>query len=179
MRQNKKTMEMEQKFKSLFDGSNGPQGLIEALEKTFEADKKPDSPQMIFQFSFSSRTHYAFSVTQSQYKTEEELGDFVCNGAFPDFVCKSEEKYGIHDYNDSPNPAVLSIGYQSDEIKSKNHLIVMNNFKEFFKGVFGENSTSDIFKIPNKVFNHGDSLDIWKYIKDMEFFYFRKLLKMI
>ena len=107
--------------------------------------KTPKSKPLQFEFIFTDEYEPEKPETCTRYffdlqPTEDQLKDlnnedYLEDSGFYDLISDNEEKYGVHDVSFSPDKVFF--GYVSYEVAEENHLICVQNIRNFFisKGI--------------------------------------------
>lgn len=58
-----------------------------------------------------------------------------------------ESEYGVHDWSSRPDPRVNGIGFTSYEVDEALYDELMNNWREYFVSIVGEENVTQVFTV--------------------------------
>lgn len=119
---------------------------------------------LVFYFKFTNDAEdeevghsatYGFVVKKMFYEEEDDI-------EVMDFAYEMEELYGVHDWSSSPTKEVHGIGFTSYEVETKNHLELMEKWRQFFVRLCF--TVTDIVRLDDSDVRDLDDYDIYKEI---------------
>ena len=98
-------------------------------------------------------------LTQQMTELYDEFYPYLDDGKFTEKTEELEMTYGVHDWSSGPVDDVIGIGYSTYEVEVENIDNLMNEWREFFVSIFGNDAVSEVVVVQNTMGNDKDIFD--------------------